>query len=107
MATELGAAIFLSWVRGGLVQNASPPAADAALPRLTANISVDVSSGGTSEAVPARFELYGPADTHGVHGVAGAAHRSEGGRTGRRAELPVPDRVRPTRAPVGVEPGDA
>ena len=68
MATELGAAIFLSWVRGGLVQNAAPPAADAALPRLTANISVDVSSGGTSEAVPARFELYGPADTHGVHG---------------------------------------
>jgi len=68
MATELGATVFLSWVRGGLAQNASSPAADAAVPRLTANVAVDVSSGGMSEAVPARFDLYGPADTGGISG---------------------------------------
>ena len=107
MATELGSAIFLSWVRGGLAQNGSSPAADAAV--------------ATTDGQHQRRRLVGRRERGRARPlrplrtrrrprhprVAGAAHRSEGGRAGRRAELPVPDRVRPARAAVGVEPGGA
>lgn len=62
---ELGSAVFLSWVRGSLAQKGTAAAAGG-LPRLTANVDVTVSSGATTEAVPARFDLYGPADVGGI-----------------------------------------
>ncbi len=61
---ELGSAVFLSWVRGGITKD-SQSTGGQGLPRLRAKVGVDLLTTAANDHVDAAFDLLGPADTSG------------------------------------------